>query len=63
MKRFHVLSDFLSDKFEMNQFLKVYGKELEYIFRTKNKQLQGANKTLIDAKVMSKKFIWLHCIY
>ncbi|XP_029641238.1 uncharacterized protein LOC115216179 [Octopus sinensis] len=64
MELFDVLSDFLSDKLEMKHLLTVDGKAfvsyLTDIFgklNMLNKQLQGSNKTLIDAKTKTFVFV------
>ncbi|XP_058019693.1 protein FAM200C-like isoform X3 [Ahaetulla prasina] len=66
MELFDVLSDFLSDKPEMKHLLTTDGKAfvsyLADIFEkldTLNKQLQGTNKTLVDAKAKIFGFITL----
>ncbi|KFM82725.1 SCAN domain-containing protein 3, partial [Stegodyphus mimosarum] len=66
MELFDTLSDFLSDKPEMKYLLTVNGKAfvsyLADIFEKLNilnRQLQGANKTLVDAKAKIFGFITL----
>ena len=61
---FYVLGDLLSDKAEMKHLLTVDGKAfvsyLTYIFEKLNmlnKQLQGSNKTLVDAKTKIFGFV------
>ncbi|GFX78160.1 uncharacterized protein TNCV_5135071 [Trichonephila clavipes] len=64
MEWFDTLSDFLNDKPEMKHLLTIDGKEfvsyLADIFEKQNilsKQLQGTNKTLVDAKAKICGFI------
>lgn len=64
MELFDVLSDFLSDKPEMKHLLTVDGKAfMSYLadifekLNMLNKQLQGTNKTLVDAKAKIFGFI------
>ena len=64
MDLYDVLSDFLSDKSEMKHLLTVDGKAFVSYFKNifekqnmLNKQLQGSNKTFVDAKTKIFGFV------